>query len=437
MSPSLQRTLRELRLTAFVAVSLIVVAGLVRATQQLEGSRRISTPSMCSRLVDEAFGLDAARTPDSVLLARLLVHRSRCAGDPTYVEQARRLMLNVQRVADARALLKEAERSQAFTSDQLDVHRAWVDLEEARQALLKGDVQRAATLRTRLVATTDRLRATWPEWAPPYSILAELERSAPIEPQTSLAVEENAYALERAAHRRVTTGAVVRSLSSTQIYAAVCALAALALLALGVAVGGVVTSRAMLRMPTVPIADAPAGYVELAGTLHLPPRADVVIAPLSKVPSLWYALETNLGSKGSHTWRERSTQRFLLRDGTGEVAIDPAGAVVRTRHVRSQFADGSFVSRRRETERTLRDGDSAYVVGELALTKNISGTVERTVRAPEDGRRLLVSNYSEAELMRHERIWIWSGTLLSLLAVATLLWGYVQRYEVLAVPGAL
>jgi hypothetical protein len=193
----------------------------------------------------------------------------------------------------------------------------------------------------------------------------------------------------------------------------------------------------MLRMPTVPIADAPAGYVELAGTLHLPPRADAVIAPLSKAPSLWYALETNLGSKGSHTWRERSAQRFLLRDGTGEVAIDPAGAVVRTRHVRSQFADGSSVSRRRAAERTLRDGDAAYVVGELALTKHTSGTVERTVHAPEDGRRLLVSNYSEAELMRHERIWIWSGTLLSLLAVATLLWGYEQRYEVLAVPGAL
>jgi hypothetical protein len=437
MSPSLQRTLRELRLPAFVALSLIVVTGLVRSARQLERNRRISTPSMCSRLVDEAFGLDAARTPDSVLLTRLLVHRSRCAGDPTYVEQARRLMLNVQRVADARALLADAERSQAFTSDQLDVHRAWIDLEEARQAELKGDSQRAAMLRTRLAATTSRLRDTWPEWAPPYTILAELERSAPIEPVASLGVTENAYALERAAHRRVVTGAFVRSLSSVQLYAAVCALAALALLALGVAGSGVVASRGMLRMPTVSIADARAGYVELAGTLHLPPRADLVVAPLSKAPSVWYALETNLGTKGSHTWRERSAQRFLLRDATGEVAIDPAGAVVRTRHVQSRFANGSFTSGRRETERTLRDGDRAYVVGELALAKNVSGAVERTVRAPEDGRRLLVSNYSEAELMRQERIWIWSGTLLALLAAATLLWGYVQRYEVVTVPGAL
>ena len=167
MSPSLQRTLRELRLPVFVALSFAVVAELVWGTRQLERNRRVSTPSLCSRLVDDAFGLDAARTPDSVLLTRLLVHRARCAGDPTYVEQARRLMLNVQRVADARALLAEAERSRAFTQDQLEAHRAWVDLEESRQALLRGDVQRAATLRAQLIATTNRLRAAWPEWPPP------------------------------------------------------------------------------------------------------------------------------------------------------------------------------------------------------------------------------------------------------------------------------
>src|SRR5689334_21300795 len=108
MTPSFQRTLRELRLPAFVVLSLAVLASLGWSTRRMERGLRLSTPSMCSRLVDEAFGLDAARTPDSVLLARLLVHRRRCAGDADYVEQARRLMLNAQRVADARALLVEA-----------------------------------------------------------------------------------------------------------------------------------------------------------------------------------------------------------------------------------------------------------------------------------------------------------------------------------------
>lgn len=433
MSPSIQRTLRELRLPAFVALSVIVVATLVWSTRQLE-KRRITTASVqsvCSRLVDEAFGLDGARTPDSVLLTRLLAHRSRCAGDPTYVDQARRLMLNVQRVDDARALLADAARSHAFARDELAAQQAWVDLEEARQALRSGDARRAADLRTRLIATTNRLRAAWPEWAPPYVLLAELERSAPIEPVAALAVTENAYTLERAAHRRVMTGAIVRSLNVKQTYAVVFALATLAMLGFGVALSGVIASVGMRRMQTVSVANAKEGYVELAGTLHLPPRSDAVIAPLSNAPGVWYALESSFGSRGSHAWRERSAQRILLRDATGEVAIDPSGAVVRTRHV---HGNGRFAPYHRETERTLREGDAAYVVGELALSKTRTGAIERSVRAPEDGRPLLVSNYTEAELIGQERIWIWSGVLLTVLAVAALLWGYLQRYEVRVVP---
>jgi E3 ubiquitin ligase len=433
MSPSIQRTLRELRLPAFVALSVIVVATLVWSTRQLE-KRRITTASVqsvCSRFVDEAFGLDGARTPDSVLLTRLLVHRSRCTGDPTYVDQARRLMLNVQRVDDARALLADAARSQTFARDELAAQQAWVDLEEAREALRSGDARRAADLRTRLLATTNRLRAAWPEWAPPYVLLAELERSAPIEPVAALAVTENAYTLERAAHRRVMTGAIVRSLNVRQTYAAVFALATLAMLGCGVALSGVIASVGMRLMRTVSVANAKEGYVELAGTLHLPPRSDAVIAPLSNVPGVWYALESSFGSRGSHAWRERSAQRILLRDATGEVAIDPSGAVVRTRHV---HGNGRFAPYHRETERTLREGDAAYVVGELALSKTRTGAIERSVRAPEDGRPLLVSNYTEAELIGQERIWIWSGVLLSVLAVAALLWGYLQRYEVRVVP---
>jgi len=433
MSPSLQRTLRELRLPALVALSVIVVAASVWSTRQIEQSRITaqSVQSVCSRLVDEAFGLDGARTPDNVLLTRLLVHRSRCTGDPTYVDQARRLMLNVQRVDDARVLLAEAERSHAFARDGLAAQRAWVDLEEARQALRSGDARRAADLRARLVATTNRLRAAWPEWAPPYALLAELERSAPIEPVAAPAVTENAYALERAAHRRLTTGAIVRSLNIQQACAAVFALATLAMLGFGIALRGVIASVGMRRMPTVSVASAKEGYVELAGTLHLPPRADAVIAPLSHAPGVWYALESNFGARGSHAGRERSAQRILLRDATGEVAIDPAGADVRTRHV---HGNGRFAPYHRETERTLREGDTAYVVGELALSRSRTGAIERSVRAPEDGRPLLVSNYTEAELIWQERIWIWSGVFLSVLAVAALLWGYLQRYEVRVVP---
>jgi len=431
MTPGFQRTLRELRLPTFVALSLVVVTALELATRRLEkGSVR--TQSVCARLVDEAFGLDAARTPDSVLLTRLLDHRSRCTGDTTYLDRARQLMLDVHRIDDARALIADAERSGAIAKGQLEVQRAWIDLEESRQALRNGDARRAATLRTKLVATTNWLRTAWPEWAPPYVILTELERMAPIEGVASLAATENASTLERAAHRRVTSGAIVRSLSVRQTYAAVFALAVLGMLGFGAAARGVVASHGMRRMPTLSVADARAGYVELAGTLHLPPRGDAVIAPLSKASGVWYAHESSFASRGSRTWRERSTQRFVLRDATGEVAIDPSCAVVRTRHV-SQFGS-VFTPYRRETERMLRDGDAAYVVGELELSRNKSGAVERSVRAPEDGRQLLVSNYTEKELIVREWLWVLGGLLLCGLATASLMWGYVQRYEVHVMP---
>jgi len=106
--------------------------------------------------------------------------------------------------------------------------------------------------------------------------------------------------------------------------------------------------------------------------------------------------------------------------------------VVRTRHV-SQFGS-VFAPYRRETERMLRDGDAAYVVGELELSRNKSGAVERSVRAPEDGRQLLVSNYTEKELIVREWLWVLGGLLLCGLATASLMWGYVQRYEAHVMP---
>src|SRR4051812_13483896 len=163
MTPSFQRTLRELRLPALVALSLGVIAAIAWSTHWRE-MRGAPTPSRCSRLVDEAFDIDPARTPDSVLLSRLLTHRSGCTGDATYVDQTRRLMLDVQRVGDARTLLHEAERSHAFTPDNLAAQRAWVDLEEAREAGCStrrsgATPSRRTTLRRSAPGSTSRKRA--------------------------------------------------------------------------------------------------------------------------------------------------------------------------------------------------------------------------------------------------------------------------------------
>src|SRR4051812_37308710 len=107
-------------------------------------------------------------------------------------------------------LLHEAERSHAFTPDNLAAQRAWVDLEEAREAVRHGDMQRATTLHARALTTTHRLRAAWPEWEVPYRILTELQRIAPNDSGASLAVTEDQSALLRAARKRVVTGAFVR-----------------------------------------------------------------------------------------------------------------------------------------------------------------------------------------------------------------------------------
>jgi hypothetical protein len=135
--------------------------------------------------------------------------------------------------------------------------------------------------------------------------------------------------------------------------------------------------------------------------------------------------------------RERSAQRFILRDATGEVTIDPVRAVIRTRHVRSRFGTGAFVSSRRESERLLLDGEEACVVGQLSFVRTPSGTVERRVHVPENGRRFLISSCTEAQLIVQERLWAWGGLVVGTLAVVTLAWGYVQRYEVRSILGAL
>ena len=85
----------------------------------------------------------------------------------------------------------------------------------------------------------------------------------------------------------------------------------------------------------------------------------------------------------------------------------------------------------------LKEGDDAYVLGELSVTTEPNGEVVRHVRAATDGRRLLVSNLAEETLLRVERIQLWLGATASALALLVLAWAYVQRYHVANVPGVL
>jgi hypothetical protein len=352
------------------------------------------------------------------------------------VDQARRLMLNLQRVDDARTLLDEAERGRGLAPDELAAERAWVDLEESRIALANGDDARATAAHARATAAVDQLRVRWPEWAVPYTILTELRRSAVADGSAGALADPLAF--ESDARHRFVNGAVMRSLTRPQALVIAFLAGALAVLGLAMVASAAGFIREMRRTETSVIAGAQPGFVELTGTLHLPARADAVIGPLTKHSGVWYAVETNFGgSKGSRTFRERSSQFFLLRDATGEVEIDPAGMTVHTRHSVTRFGNASGItSSRRTTERMLWEGDETYVLGELALG-SAHGVTTRRIRQPEDGRRLIVANYSEAELIRRERRWLVVGGTLLLLSVATILWGAVQRYGVRTMPGVL
>ena len=436
MPPSLQRMLRTNGLPLTLLCCVAAAALLAWLTARREGASE-RTPTACSRAMGEVFAGDAASAPDSVLLDRLMVHAGQCEGDAEFVDQARRLMLILQRPADARALLERADRRHALAPDELAAQLAMVDLGEAELARQDGDLARAGELHARAVAAAARLRDRWPEWSMPYRILEDAARDDVGATDTTGGVSSS-FQLESAMQHRMLTGAFVREIGTPQAVASAFVIGLLGALALAAVVSAMVTMREMTRMPTSAIAAAPAGYVELVGTLHLSPGADAVLGPLTHASAVWYAMETNFGNKGSKTWRERSGQSFLIRDASGEAMIDPHDMTVRTRHSTTRYGGSAgLTSSRRTSERLLKEGDTAYVLGELRFSADVGGAHARSVGIAADGRRLLVSNLSEAELMRRERIQLWLGAAVSAASAMLLAWSYVQRYRVAGIPGVL
>jgi hypothetical protein len=428
----MSRALRAMGLPLLVVSSLMAGGTLAWLTHQREAVR-IRTPTRCSRVIDEAYGLDASSIRDSVLLARLLVHRDACIGDVAYVDRTRRVMLDLLRTDAARALLDEAERRHTLSPDELSAQRAWVDVEESRIAEARGDSSGARAARARASATIERLRERWPEWAEPYTIMRDMKRTS-LPDAGGPSSAEQPEELERAARRRLASGAIIRSLTAPQALVVAFLAGVLGILGLATIASAVMAIREMQRLKTSTIAGAEPGYVELTGTLHLPPRADAVIGPLTRRAGVWYSVESSLGSGRSRTFRDRSTQPFLLRDASGEVAIEPGGLTVRTRHSATKFGSvGGITSSPQSTERMLCEGDEAYVLGELA-TLPLGGTPMRRVRLPEDGRRLIVSNYSEGQLIWRETLWLAWGAVLTTISVSAIFWGYAQRFLVAAGP---
>jgi hypothetical protein len=240
MPLAFERRLRS-TLTAIAIVTSIVIGGVAaRATRRYEVSRE-RPPSACSAIVDSVFA-NSNEVPDSILLSRLLAHDDRCMSDAIFVDQTRRLMLNLQRVDDARALVSEAAHANAMSPDELKGQGAWIDLAAAHAAWTMDDEASATTLRNRAIATSNELRRSWPEWDLPYLILTEADRLS-WKPAAETAFDY--FALERSEQGRVLNGAFVRALYGWQPIAYVFAISLVGALGLFAGIGGLLYRRGM------------------------------------------------------------------------------------------------------------------------------------------------------------------------------------------------
>ncbi len=418
-----------------IGVALALAGGLAWWVARLEASRE-RQPTPCDAVLDAVFAQGSATKSDVELLPLLLKHRRECLGDPGFVDQVRRLLLSTQRVDQARALLKDAEWQGTFKPDELKAQVAWVDLTAAHVAWSEGEEAKAKTIRAGAVAVTESLRESWPEWSVPYRILEEADGfvwvKSPSDPRTDY------LQLERQARRRLWTGAWVRSLQDWQPLVFVFLVAATGLLALGAGLRGAIAARELTRLDVSSIASAQTGYVKLEGKLQAAARVPVLLAPYSKKPVVWYEVATVSGFKSSGTQYDRSEAPFVVRDASGEAVVVPAGITVRTRHTDGQLG-GTFGTKtvKRVHERVLQAGDEVCVLGELTDEAGPNGNRVRTLKVAGNGRQLLVSNYSEAQLVFTERLWLWVGLGVGTASILVLLWSYQQRYHVIALPGLL
>lgn len=421
--------------TFLVFVLTVAIAGAATWAVSRRENAMLPKPTPCSDALAEVFGPGSGNTADSVLLTRLLTHRDRCIDNAEYVDQARRLMANAGKVADARHLLEDADRRHAFPPDELAAQRAWLDLAEASSAWNDGNVPAATAANARAVAAADSLRERWPEWSVPYRILQEA-RSVSY-PQ-AVTPADDYYQLEDRVRGRFATGAYARSVGDTQLLILVFALSVCVVLGILAAVSGIIDLREIQRMPTSAIATAAPGYVELKGTLQPVAPGATVTGPFTHRTGVWYELESYSGFRRSTVRHEGSAQPFVLRDATGDVIIDPKGLTVRTTHLSSSLGSawGITTSSMRRTERMLLEGDAAFVQGELYDVQR-GEVAERHVRVAQNGKRLFVSTYTEAQLIAMERVWLFAGLALCAVAAALLAWGWVQRYNVTTVPGTL
>lgn len=126
--------------------------------------------------------------------------------------------------------------------------------------------------------------------------------------------------------------------------------------------GNLRRSRLIKDTPTSRVVSAAQGYVELIGQGKAF-SGQQLVRRSNGLPCLWYKyrVERKNGDNWELVEEERTSDTFLLDDGSGECVIDPDGAEIVTRH-RNTWQQGEY----RHTEWLLIPGDPLYAIGEFA-----------------------------------------------------------------------
>jgi len=184
--------------------------------------------------------------------------------------------------------------------------------------------------------------------------------------------------------------------------------------------------REARNTPTSRIRSAAQGYVELNGTLIQRDDAPLLQSPLTNTPCLWwsYSIEkkTSNGRRIGNSYHStsekwttidsgRSEQWLLLRDETGQCAINPAGASVTGHQSKSWRGnaphprDAPITGLRKLTageyryyESVLLPDEPLYAIGEFR-----SHDGQHSLEAPHDQRPFALSGKGEAALVRSAR----------------------------------
>lgn len=136
--------------------------------------------------------------------------------------------------------------------------------------------------------------------------------------------------------------------------------AALTLISLWAWHGNYRRYRLVADLPTSRAASAPQGYIELHGRgEHL--AGESLVSTLTGLPCLWfrYRIEEESDNRRRTIDAGQSDDTFVLRDSSGSMVIDPAGAEILTSHKQSWTRNDLHY-----TEWLLLPQDRLYVLGE-------------------------------------------------------------------------